>query len=303
MHRIPFPRRTYADFSNPLSELIDVRRMMRPGQDYLFDLRQCEFLSPFLLCGTAALMKRWAEDGHPISADVEARAAGMRNYLHLIAYPEGHWNVEPTFEARRRLVSMQTRNYVPLIGFAAAAHEDPTREQLIQALEDLLLRQCRLEGSLLSVLKYLIAELTGNIGYHAGSGSGFVLAQYLPALQCLDISIADTGQGLLGSYQKSGHVHAQNDVDAIRLALSGVSTKYNGTSRGFGIPTSRNMLVNGMNGGFFLWSGAACIFSTGERENIFQFSDGTSFPGCYFALRIPTRPHPSFKYHDYTDRG
>lgn len=303
MQRIPFPRRTYSDFSNPLFELADIRRMMLPGQPVTFDLRNCEFLSPFLLAGTAALARRAAEDGQEVAVDADANAADLRNYLHLIAYPSGHWNTDRSFAARRKLVTLQTRHHVPLVGFKAGAQDDPTREQLIQAVEDLLVRQCRLIGSLLSAVKYLVAELTDNIGHHAKSGSGFLLAQYNASWQCLDVCIADTGQGLWGSYRSSGSTTVTNDVEALRSALSGVSTKYGGRSRGFGIPSSRRMLVKGMGGSFFLWSGRASVFHTPERENIFNFPEDCSFPGCYLALRIPTRVDASFKYHEYTDRS
>lgn len=302
MQRIPFPRRTFADFSNALAELINVRRMMLPGQELVFDLRPCQHLSPFLLGGTAALVKRWEEDGYRVVVDTAANDPGLRNYLQLIGYPQGYWNAANTFEARRRLVLLQSRNHVPLIGFKVSGEDGHTREQLIQALEDLLVKQCKLQGGTLSAMKYLIAELTDNIGLHAGHGSGFVLAQYQSSLQCLDLCIADTGQGLLGSYLKSGFHHPKNDVEALQLALSGRSTKYDGRSRGFGIPSTRRMLVHGMGGSFFMWSGEASIFHTPDRENIFQFKDGSSFPGCYFALRIPTVPDPSFKYYEYTDR-
>ncbi len=302
MNRISFPRRTYADFSNPITELIEVRRKMLPGHPFVFDLHNSEFLSPLLLCGSAAFAKRWTEDGHEVKVDIRANDPQMRNYLHSINYPDGFWNVDLSFEARRRLVTLQSRNHVPLIGFSATDKEDQTREQLIQALEDLLIKQCHMKGQVLMAMKYFLAELTGNIGYHAGRGSGFVMAQYNLEQECLDVAIADTGQGLLGSYTSSGFFKPANDVEALKLALSGQSTKYDGTSRGFGIPTSRRMLVHGMNGAFFLWSGDSCLFYTKQRETIYQFKDGTSYPGCYFALRIPTRPHV-FNYYNFLDRG
>ncbi|MFZ1664270.1 MAG: hypothetical protein WAU08_02555 [Flavobacteriales bacterium] len=268
----------------------------------MFNLEKSIFLSPLLLCGTAALAKHREEKGKGICHFLNPLDASVRDYLSAVGYPYGVWNTENTFEARRKLVTLQSRNFVPLVGFAISESEDLTREQLIQSLEDLLDKQCHLTGARLTALRYLVSELTGNIGYHGVCGSGFVIAQYRPSLHCIDMAIADTGVGLRQGYLNNGFV-AETDAQALTKALEGVSTKKNQqVSRGFGLHTSRNMLVKGMKGDFFLWSGNACLFNTPRRENLFEIQDGTSFPGCYLALRIPTMYDSAFRWEKYAER-
>ena len=66
----------------------------------------------------------------------------------------------------------------------------------------------------------------------------------------------------------AGIICRQVDEEAITLALNGKSTKPEANSRGFGIPTSRKMLVNGLRGKFFMWTGTAFMYQNVEKEEI-----------------------------------
>lgn len=165
-----------------------------------------------------------------------------------------------------------------------------------------MVHQCGLEGQVLMALKYLVSELVGNITYHAGHGSGFLFAQYHPNGGYLDIAVADTGRGLRGSYIASPlHGDPGSDTAALRLALEGRSTKDQAVSRGYGIRTSRHMLVEGLGGSFFYWSGNAMLLNNATRDNIFELKDGTRFHGCYLALRIPTVAKPGFQVMGFVE--
>jgi len=273
---------------------------MISGASFTFDLSGSVFLSPLFLCGTAALAKRWQEDGIAELELREPRDENLRDFLRTIGYPQAFWDTETSFDARRRLVKLQSRNCVPLIGFEVRKAEQRSTEMLIQAMESLLDRQCHLTGHGLMALRYITSELSGNIGIHASHGSGFILAHYRPNLHCIELAIADTGVGLLQNYLSHGHDVA-TDAKAMMMALNGVSTKPQAITRGFGISTSRDMLVRGMKGEFFLWSGNTCFFNNPSREKIFEMMDGTTFPGCYLALRIPTMQDPTFRWDQYAE--
>lgn len=165
-----------------------------------------------------------------------------------------------------------------------------------------MVHQCGLSGQMLMALKYLIAELVGNISYHAVHGTGFLFAQYAPNGHYLDITIADTGRGLMGSYLKSDRYdRPSSDAEALRMALEGRSTKDQSVSRGYGIRTSRRMLVEGLGGSFFYWSGAAMLLNNPTKDAIYELKDGTLFPGCYLALRIPTNTNPAFNIISFVE--
>ncbi len=149
-----------------------------------------------------------------------------------------------------------------------------------------------------SAMKYLLSEITGNIFYHAGHGTGFLVAQFDHNNRFLDITIADTGRGLRGTYVLSGKHMPKNDTEALRLALDGHSAKAE-KHRGFGIRTSRRMVVEGLGGQFLLWSGASMLIDNATGASIAELTDGTSLPGCFFALRIPTMAPPTFSMMDY----
>lgn len=298
MHPVFFPRRSDGTFAEVIADLLDVRKRMMPGHSCQFNLWNSEFLSPLLLCGSAALKRSWDDMGHPI-AWRGPNNDHLRNYLKGTGVPTGFWDDE-THSAHRSLVTLGAENYVPLIGFRVTSKEDEMRERLIQAIESLLGKQCNLMGQRFTALKFLMSELTNNIGQHAITGSGFIMAHYRASYECIDLAIADTGVGLRQSYLDFGFddlSHAQ----AISNALDGISTKKGEQGRGFGLRKCRKMLVTGMKGEFFLWSGDACLMNNPDMAEIYSVTDGTSFPGCYLALRIPTTFDPWFKLYDYVE--
>lgn len=303
MQRITFPERTYQDFTDPLVKLIDLARIMGiPRGPVQLDLSRCRFVSPLLICGAAALVKSQQENGIASEAPADCHDPNLRSYLELVRFPHGYSQSDATYDTKRLLATLRGRTYVPLVTFPVTATPDSGREGLIQAVEDLMVHQCGLSGQMLMAVKYLISELAGNISYHAGHGTGFLFAQYYPNGHYLDIAIADTGQGLRGSYIASDrHADPGSDAEALRMALEGRSTKDQAVSRGYGIRTSRRMLVEGLGGSFFYWSGDAMLLNNATRDNIYELKDGTRYAGCYLALRVPTIAQPSFNLMGFVE--
>ncbi|MCU0318450.1 MAG: hypothetical protein MUE88_00010 [Flavobacteriales bacterium] len=283
--------------------MIDLaRKMVIPHAPVHLDLSHCRFLSPLLICGAAALVKDQQERGVASQAPATCLDPQMRSYLELIRFPTGYSEVDASYDTKRLLALLRGRTYVPLITFPVTAAPDSGREDLIQAVEDLMVRQCGLRGQMLMAVKYLISELVGNISYHAGHGTGFLFAQYYPNGHYLDLAIADTGQGLRASYIASPkHEDPGSDPEALRMALEGRSTKDQAVSRGYGIRTSRRMLVEGLGGSFFFWSGDALLLNNATRDTIYELKDGTTFPGCFLALRVPTIADPAFNVMSFVE--
>lgn len=292
MNRILFPTRTHEDFGEPITHLYNVAMLAGlSGSGFSIDLSRSKFLSPVLLCGTAALLRYHQERGIGSKVDPTCHDPVLRSYLQAIRFPEGITGSIEAPENRTALEACEDRSFIPLVTFPANLQPNIEREELIQGLENALVRKCFMDGRVVSVLKYILSEITGNIMYHAGQGSGFFVAQYHPNNRYLDLAIADTGRGFRGTYLATGKHAPGNDVEAMKLALDGRSTKEE-SHRGFGIRTSRKMLVEGLGGWFMVWSGSAMLIDNASGARLMELTDGTVLPGCFFALRIPlTAPH------------
>lgn len=154
---------------------------------------------------------------------------------------------------------------------------------------------------MVTVIKYLISEAMDNIVEHSGVSNGWIMVQNFPQKGFLDVCIIDTGLGLLGSYQKFNFPDIETDDQAIYQAVNGNSTKQLAVTRGYGIDTSRKMLVDGLKGKYFLFSGAAFYIYTGEIEQIIPLERINNWNGTVLALRIPQSVPIGFDYIKYLE--
>jgi hypothetical protein len=98
---------------------------------------------------------------------------------------------------------------------------------------------------------------------------------------------------------KSGKHNPQNENEALQLAIAGRSTKDLPDSRGFGISTTRDMVTEGLNGKFILWSGNPSYFQSKETgKRIFEFEE-SYFQGCLVALRLPLNLPLTFDFYSF----
>lgn len=301
MQRIRLPERTYENFGEPVFRLYEAASLAQLSPaGFVVDVAGSKFLSPVLLCGVAALVRRHEEMGIASHVDPKCRDEKLRSYLEAMRFPQGISGDINSEENRKALNTCAGRPFVPMMTFPANLKPNMDREELLQGIENELARRSFMDGRATSAMKYILSEITGNINYHAGFGSGFVVAQYHVNNRYMDIAIADTGRGLLQTYLDSGKHTPSTDVDAMRLALAGHSAKAE-KHRGFGIRTSRKMVVKGLGGWFLIWSGSAMFVDNASGEQLVELTDGTSLPGCFFALRIPTVAPTSFSLYSYLE--
>lgn len=150
-------------------------------------------------------------------------------------------------------------------------------------------------------LAYFLGELTDNINEHSLAAEGYVFAQYYPNSNYLDLCVCDAGQGILQSYLNDPKFYPKSEAEAIQLALSGRSTKDRPEARGFGITTTRNMLVNGLRGKLFLWSGNTTYLQTVSKEAIVSIDGNGHFQGTFIALRLPTVISNNFDFYKFIE--
>ena len=144
------------------------------------------------------------------------------------------------------------KTYIPICKFAIANRKE---DELQSAAQKLIERQSGADLRIRTPLSYFLGELICNIREHSKSPYGYIHAQYLRKEQCIDVSIADEGITVFGSYMESGKYVNEingNEAKALKLANDGYSTKDlpDAENRGYGISSTKKMLVEGLGGAF-----------------------------------------------------
>ena len=90
-------------------------------------------------------------------------------------------------------------------------------------------------------------------------------------------------------------------VKALILANEGYSTKNRpeAENRGYGISTSKKMLVEGMKGSFFMLSGGAFHRYEAGTNDYIDLKGKFSWNGTIILLRIPVKIPSSVKNHSW----
>ena len=152
-----------------------------------------------------------------------------------------------------------TKTYIPIINFAVSRNND-AKEVISSVAENMIIRQLNIQPNVANGLKYMVEETLDNITEHSESDRGYIFAQAYPKKGYLDICMADTGVTLLGSYEKLPDNEIADDLEAIKAANRGISSKNlpDAENRGFGIKTSKQMLIEGLGGQYLMISAPAC---------------------------------------------
>ncbi len=96
-----------------------------------------------------------------------------------------------------------------------------------------------------------------------------------------------------------------NDMEALRCVIEKrLSSKQlpDAENRGYGIYTSRRMLVDGLGGRYYLWSGNAFYSynkGLGTPMNFLELPPPIAWHGTVVALRIPYADNKDFNSAEY----
>ena len=117
-----------------------------------------------------------------------------------------------------------------------------------------------------------------------------------------NVYCGETGITVLGSYQLAANKEIQTDIEALKAANKGVSTKNlpESENRGYGLITSREMLVRGLGGQYLMLSGGAVYVDTPNRGGFIEIPGNLRFKGTVIALRLPYH-NDNFSYLDYLE--
>lgn len=229
--------------------------------------------------------------------------AGVHDYLEVIGLGSG--GIKPdqmrNSEFLATMEAYSQKTYIPIVSFPAQSNNDE-KEAISTVVENIIIRQLSIPGNVATGLKYMIEETLDNITEHSQSDRGFIFAQAYPQKGYLDLCIADRGVTLLGSYQKLVDNEIASDLEAIKAANRGISSKNlpDAENRGYGIYTSKQMLVDGLGGQYLMISGGNFYLKTPGFDSLFNLPEGLRWNGTIIALRIPYNVE-KFNYVNYLE--
>lgn len=218
-------------------------------------------------------------------------------YLRLLHFGD-ICNVDTPCAADLHMYSR--KDFIPICRFAASD------DGMQHYLQNIIQSQADIQG-LSTPLAYIFGELICNVAQHSERDEVYFSSHYVNGGDELDVCIADKGIGIYSSYVRANKYLSQigdNDAVALRLANEGYSAKNlpNAENRGFGISTSKRMLVDGLGGCFYVMSGNALQLSCADAaDRYLELPDNVEWQGTMIFLRIPCRVRDGFNYIDYLE--
>ena len=285
---------------NHLVQVVKQTRQATGGDTVVWDFQDVTFLHPFFLAPLAIFRQQI-----DIGIRCENISLQMQSYLNSIHFDRMlHFENAARETAEQVMAQYSDRNYIPLCSFSMT---DENKDAFSSIVRNIIVRQAHVGAAITTPISYFLSELIDNIYEHSDSPNGYLFSEYLEHEQCIDLCIADSGITILGNYQRAGLYQQEIDGDpaeALRLANEGRSTKNrpDTENRGYGISTTKRMLVEGLGGSFFMLSGSA--FHRYERSSLNYYADISRFfhwDGTLILLRIPFNAPDGFNYINYLE--
>jgi len=223
--------------------------------------------------------------------DVNVTIGNCTQYMQNIKYDVGGieaGEMRPT-EFTASIESYAGKSYIPLTKFPTNGGRLMDKGSIICSVENILINSARLDNNIANAIRYMLSEITDNVSEHSNAESGYIIAQNYPNMKYVDICIGDDGITLLGSYLKTPEKGITTDLDAIQAANEGISTKMRpaAENRGYGIRTTKRMIVDGMGGQYVMMSGGAAYIKTVNGERLGQMDKSSRINGTIVAMRVP----------------
>lgn len=264
------------------------------GDPITVDFSQTQFISPVFALSLIVYLTRCGK---------KVSFAGVHDYLEVIGLGSG--GIQPDHMRKSEFLATMEgysrKTYIPIVSFPARSDNDQ-KEAISSVVENIIIRQLSIPGNVATGLKYMIEETLDNITEHSQSDRGFIFAQAYPQKGYLDLCIADRGVTLLGSYQKLADNEIATDLEAIKAANRGISSKNRpeAENRGYGIYTSKQMLVEGLGGQYLMISGSNLYLKVPGFDSFYSLPDGLRWNGTIIAMRIPYNVE-KFNYVNYLE--
>lgn len=265
----------------------------------IWDFKSTSFFHPFFLAPLVIYRQRSEKD-------IECRniLPYLTSYFDLIHF-DSPLLISEEMDLEDILSPYIERSYIPVCRFSLC---DSNVDALQSVLQKIIEKQSRADSRITTPLSYFLGELICNMLQHSCGQYGYIFSQYLNKKEnSIDLILADDGITVYGSYVKSRKyidLIGDNDAEALKLANEGYSTKDlpETENRGFGISTSKKMLVDGLGGSFFMLSGGAFHRHDTNGSVFIKLPKTIYWNGTIILMRIPINVPAEFKWMDYVIR-
>lgn len=260
----------------------------------MIDLSRTRFITPLFAISLLVWLSKCKK---------EISLVGISDYLNIIGINKG--GIKPDLMRKSEfLAAMEkysSRTYIPIVDFPANSDLDE-KEAVSSVVENIIIRQHNIQTNVAIGLKYMIEETLDNITEHSEAARGWLFAQTYPQKGYLDLCIGDNGITLLGSYKRLPDNELSTDLEAIKAANRGISSKNlpNAENRGYGIYTSKRMLVEGLEGQYLMISGGCLYVKSPKFDGFYSLPDNLRWDGTIISLRIPYA-NVNFNYVKYLE--
>ena len=252
-------------------------------KELVLDLSELRWILP---CSDLLLSSKVIElqnRGYKISF-VSPKDHSVVNYLAIVGFPFGGGKSKDTF--------------MPIHHFSRKDNEDSTKIVEAEMEEVFKVVENNFPSGLVGGILYLVAEMADNIDQHSNFTQGSIMIQFYKNKGHVDIGIFDNGITIPGVYEKN-KVEFENDCDAIRKALRGISTKEGEIGRGKGLGTSQKLVNMGLEGDFYILS-RNCLYGSEYGKNPESKSLEKPLKGTLIYMRFKA-PKKSLNIYPYLE--
>lgn len=181
------------------------------------------------------------------------------------------------------------QQWMPVVGFPTLSKDTDVKNTITSAIEDFIISESGLDNNIAQALRYIADEIIDNITEHANTAEGYVSAAWDD--NSVTICIADAGKTVYGSYIDGEFTQIYSDQVALQAAVSGLSTKNlpGAENRGYGISTSADMIVRGLDSTLIILSGKGLLFRDVRRNDFTELPEPIFTPGTLVCFTIPIR--------------
>lgn len=257
------------------------------------NLEKVGWVTPLSILPIAVKITKKIED-NPNLKIVYPPFTNVVGYLNHMHFPKGlddyaSYSQHTSYLPIIRL-SLQGNSKIDSIDRAVSKYE---------SLLDNIIGDQEYKQNIKEAVGYLLAEMVGNVLEHSNSKHLWIFAQYWKGEEEIEICLVDEGIGFRKAYQNAENpINPKDDVDAIKNALKGISSKkgFGDSERGYGIKTSLKLVTESeLNGEFLIISGKACY--SGMKKQLFK-TTRLFWQGAIIMIRIkkPTHKVDIYKY-------
>ncbi|MBU3912548.1 MAG: ATP-binding protein [Nanoarchaeota archaeon] len=216
---------------------------LKNGEILNLDFSDVEWILP---CSALLLSSKILESCRRISIKIlPPNKKGVYEYLARIGFPLG--------------CDIEGDTFLPINHFSNKDNVNENISKISKHIEN------KIDRNFGFSVNYLLAELSDNIEQHSQFTQASIMTQYYSNKKCIDIGIFDNGITIPALFEKKGF-RFSDDCDAIKKAIEGVSTKEE-QGRGFGLRTSKNLVLEGLNGEMYVLSRkGALILNPKDKE-------------------------------------